>query len=232
MPAVPPAQIARLHVESLYRLGRAGRITEIREPYPPPPPRFFLFRGSGQIISLVSQELTSTLADQLFALAATEAPEASVAPAHVTDYRALLNAHRPIEREYSGPSLYLPAASDTPDGAVAIDSGNRDLLLPHFPEEARDFEARRPIYAIVEDGVAVALCFSARYFGPATPAGVFTTEPYRGRGYAGRLVGAWAAEVARLGSIPLYGTTWDNAASRAIAARLGARTLGADFWIR
>jgi hypothetical protein len=45
-------------------------------------------------------------------------------------------------------------------------------------------------------------------------------------------VSAWAAEVVRLGSIPLYGTTWDNAASRAIAARLGAVVLGSDFWIR
>ena len=226
------ARIARLHLESLYRLDGRGRIVEVREPYPPPPPRFVLFRSREEVLPLIGADVPDALASQLLALAATEPPTPEAGPSHLAQYRALLGAHREIEREYSGPSFHLPGPFVVADGVEGIEAHNLDLLRSHFPDEVRDFEARRPVYAVVKDGVAVAICFSSRTFGPGTPAGVFTVEAHRGRGHARRLVSAWAAEVARLGSIPLYGTTWDNAASRAIAARLGAVMLGSDFWIR
>ena len=221
-----------MHLASLYRLDEAGCIAEIREPSPPPPPRFVLFRGPEEVIGLVGASVPKALADTLLALAATEPREPEEPPAHLTQYRALLGAHRAVEREYAGPAFHLPDTPRLSDGAVRIDAANRDLLLQHFPEEARDFDARRPIYAVVEGGVAVAVCFASRDFGPGTPAGVFTVEAHRGRGHAYRVAAAWAAEVARLGSVPLYGTTWENAASQAVAARLGAVRIGSDFWIR
>ncbi|MGH6911495.1 MAG: GNAT family N-acetyltransferase, partial [Phenylobacterium sp.] len=205
---------------------------EVREPDPPPPPRFVLFRTSEDTLPLVGASVPEALASQLLALAATEPPRPEHAPLRLARYRTLLGDHREIEREYAGPSLYLPGPLGAADGVEKIEAHNLGLLHPNFPEEARDFEARRPIYAVLEDGVAVAICFSSRDFGRGTPCGVFTVEAHRGRGHAGRVVLAWAAEVARLGSVPLYGTTWDNAASRAIAARLGAVALGSDFWIR
>jgi hypothetical protein len=226
------ARIARLHLDSLYRLDGRGRIVEVREPYPPPPPRFVLFRTSDDVLPLVGASLPEVLASQLIALAATEPPTPERAPSHLGHYRTLLGLHREIEREYAGPSLYLPGPFGAADGVEKIEAHNLGLLHPNFPEEARDFEARRPIYAVVADGVAVAICFSSRDFGPGTPCGIFTVEAHRGRGHAGRVARAWAAEVARLDSVPLYGTTWDNAASRAIAARLGAVMFGSDFWIR
>jgi hypothetical protein len=232
MTSVAPAQVARLHLDSLYRLDHRGRIAEIREPDPPPPPRFALFRSREAVLPLVGADLPDALADELLALAAGEPPTPEPPPLHLARYRALLGAHREVEREYAGPSLYLPGPFGKQDGIERIEAHNLGLLQPHFPDEMRDFEARRPIYAAVEDGVAVSICFSSRNFGPATPAGVFTVDAYRGTGRARRAVAAWAAEVARQGSIPLYGTTWDNAASRAIAARLGAVMLGSDFWIR
>ena len=225
-------QIVRLHLDSLYRLDRRGRIVEVREPFPPRPPRFVLFRSCEEALALVGADVPDALADRLLAMAATEPPSPESAPLHLASYRNLLGAHRPIEREYNGPSLHLLGPFVAAAGVEKIGAHTVDLLRPHFPDEARDFEARQPIYAAVEDGVAVAICFSSRDFGPGTPAGVFTVEAYRGRGHALRVVRAWAGEVARLGSVPLYGTTWDNAASLAIAARLGAITLGSDFWIR
>lgn len=225
-------QIARLHLDSLYRLDGRGRIVEVREPYPPPPPRFVLFRSCDEVLPLVGADLPDALADQLLASAASEPLSPKSEPLHLARYRDLLGAHRPIEREYSGPSLYLPGPFVAAAGVEKIDADTVDLLRQHFPDEARDFEARRPIYVAVEGGVAAAICFSSRDFGPGTPAGVFTVEAYRGQGHALRVASAWAAEVARLGAVPLYGTTWDNAASLAIAARLGAVTLGSDFWIR
>ena len=229
---LPAGQIVRLHLGSLYWLDGRGRIVEVREPHPPPPPRFVLFRSCDEVLSLVGADLPEALASQLIELAVAEPPMPEASPLHLAQYRALLGAHRELEREYAGPSFYLPGPFGAARGVEGIEAHSLDLLRPHFPEELRDFEARRPVYAAVEDGVAVAICFSSRDFGPGTPAGAFTVEAYRGRGHARRVVSAWAAEVARLGSIPLYGTTWDNAASRAIAARLGAVLLGSDFWIR
>ena len=226
------AQIGRLHLQSLYGLDERGRIHEVREPYPPPPPRFVLFRTREEVLPLVGADVPEGLASELLALATTELPTPESAPLHLAHYQALLAAHREIEREYAGPSFYLPGPFAPAAGAERIEVHNLDLLRAHFPEEVRDFEARRPVYAAVEDGVAVAICFSSRDLGPGTPAGVFTIEAHRGRGHARRVVTAWAAEVARLGSIPLYGATWDNVASQAIAARLGAVMLGSDFWIR
>ena len=226
------AQISRLHLESLFRLDEQSHIAEIREPYAPPPPRFFLFRTHEEVFPLVGANVPEPLASRLLALAATEPPTPELPPTYLGHYRTLLGGHREIEREYTGPSHDLPGPFGPAEGAERIEAHNLDLLRQHFPEEVRDFGARRPIYAAVEDGVAVAICFSAREFGPGTPAGVFTVEAHRGRGHASRIAAAWAAEVARLGSLPLYGTTWDNAASLAVAARLGAVRIGSDFWIR
>jgi len=229
---LPDAEIARLHLGSLYRLDPRGRMAQVREPRPPPPPRFALFRSRDEVLPLIGADVPDPLAARLLALAATEPPEPEAPPIHLAQYRALLHDERPIEREYAGPAFYLPRPLEASSGAQRIEAHNLDLLRSHFPEELRDFEARRPIYAAVEDGAAVAICFSSRDFGPGTPAGVFVVESHRGRGYARLVTAAWAAEVARRGSIPLYGTTWDNAASQAIAARLGAVMLGSDFWIR
>ena len=226
------AQIARLHLQSLYRLDDRGRVAEVREPDPPPPPRFVLFRTHEDVQALVGAHLPDALAPQLVALAADEPPTPDAPPKHLARYRSLLGAHREIEREYAGPSLYLPGPFGEVVGVRKVEAHDRDLLQRHFPDEARDFEARSPIYAAVEGGVAVAICFCSRDFGPGAPAGVFTIETHRGRGHARRVAAAWAAEITRLGSVPLYGTTWDNLASRAIAARLGAVMLGSDFWIR
>jgi GNAT superfamily N-acetyltransferase len=220
-------EIVRLHLRSMYDLDGRGRIVGIRETDPPPPPRLALFRGADEVTALAAAELQDDLATALLQAAASEPW-----PALLPRCRSLLAASAPIEREYEGPAFYLPGPCGAGDGAVIVDADNLRQLTAHFPWSAQEFPSREPMVAAMEDGVAVSLCFCARFFGPATPAGVYTAQAYRGRGHATRVVRAWAAEVARRGSIPLYGTTWDNTASRAIAARLDAVEYGSDFWIR
>ena len=81
----------------------------------------------------------------------------------------------------------------------------------------------------MEDGAAVAICRSAREPSPGIEASVFTAEGYRGRGFAQRVVAAWARELSDRGHVPLYSTWWDNAASRRIAERLGGELYAVDF---
>lgn len=63
----------------------------------------------------------------------------------------------------------------------------------------------------------------------AAEAGVETLAPFRGRGLATAAVACWARAVQRGGRLALYGTTWENAASRGVARRLSARFYG-ETW--
>lgn len=65
----------------------------------------------------------------------------------------------------------------------------------------------------------------------ALEAGVETARPYRGRGYAARVVAAWAREVRDMGRVPLYSTSWKNEASRAVARKLALICFGNDLHI-
>lgn len=93
--------------------------------------------------------------------------------------------------------------------------------MPIWTEITREFEAREPRVAVVEEGAAVCLCFSSRLTERAAEAGVETLEAYRGRGYAVAAVAGWAHVVRSPGRIPLYSTAWDNRASHAVARKLG-----------
>ena len=94
---------------------------------------------------------------------------------------------------------------------------------------AGELAAAEPMLALVEDGAAVSLCFSARLTERVAEAGVNTLEGYRGRGYAPTVVTAWAQAIRATGRVPLYSTSWDNAASRAVARKLGLIQYGADL---
>jgi predicted GNAT family acetyltransferase len=65
----------------------------------------------------------------------------------------------------------------------------------------------------------------------AHEAGVETLPDFRGRGYATDVVAGWARLVRSLGAVPLYSTSWENAASQAVARKLRLVQYGADFHI-
>ena len=89
----------------------------------------------------------------------------------------------------------------------------------------------RPCVAVVRGGAAVALCHSSRRSGVAAEAGVETLSAFRGRGYGAAVVAAWARAVRRESLLPLYSTSWDNAASRALARRLGLVPYAEDWHV-
>jgi predicted GNAT family acetyltransferase len=81
------------------------------------------------------------------------------------------------------------------------------------------------------EGRAVSVCASVRIAPTAHEAGVETVSDHRRRGHAVAAVRAWAREVETGGALPLYSTSWDNHASRAVAARVGGELFGWEYCV-
>ena len=143
--------------------------------------------------------------------------------------KALLEQYGPPGSEWRGPAYYFPANLPRSANSVLISEANIQLLQrqPNFSWFTIPSDTQ-PCVATVEDGQAVAICFSSRTSQHAAEAGVETLEAFRRRGYATAAVAGWAAAVRELGRIPLYSTSWDNLASQGVARRLGLVCYGED----
>ena len=141
------------------------------------------------------------------------------------------------------PGALEASPPEPPEGApvlVAVVPGGEVLLERHFSAALPELSLRQPCFALVENGHAVSLCCCARSsgaspaavgVGAAAEAWVETAPGQRGRGYAARTVAAWARSIRALGLEPLYSTSWENRASRAVARRLGLIPYGEDLHI-
>lgn len=176
-------------------------------------------------------DLPEALASALLDLAASEPPlgDPEAPPLYVDAYIEALSEHAPVEQRYAGPNFVLPAGQGLPGGLTRISSENEALLERHYAWAAGHLDAYGPVWSVVEDGAAVAIGHSAREPSRGIEAGVHTIEAYRQRGFARRVVTAWAQEISQLGRLPFYSTWWENTASLLIAARLGGEFYAVDF---
>jgi predicted GNAT family acetyltransferase len=110
---------------------------------------------------------------------------------------------------------------------VQIGTGDDRIVRDSFPWVTE--AGWQPCFAVVRDGAAVSVCFSARTGARAAAAGVETRPEFRGRGYAAAVTAAWGAAIQAKGLIPFYSTTWKNQASQGVARRLGLTMFGADW---
>lgn len=223
--------LMEMQVAALYRHDARGRIVCDNEPDGAPAPRLFLGRTRQGNVWRFRDDLPDELGAALDRRLAREpvAGDLGQLPAGADDLRALLETHAPVESTWIGPAWHFPQEIAPPAGIVAVTPDSRELLRTHFPWTAQEIAAYLPCYVVVRDGVAVALCCSARLTGDAAEAGVHTVAAYRGRGFASAVVAAWARAVRASGRIPLYSTSWDNHASRRVAQRLGLVLYGADL---
>lgn len=106
------------------------------------------------------------------------------------------------------------------------------LLHPPLAAWAPDIQLSAPLLAFIVDRQAVAVCGSVRIAPQAHEAGLETAAPFRRRGYGKAVVAAWGSAVRALASEPLYSTTCQNDASRAVARSLGLVPVGRDLHIR
>jgi RimJ/RimL family protein N-acetyltransferase len=226
---VPSAlELMRMHVDALYTHDARLRMQSINQWSGGTAPRFFLGRTEFGAIRRFRVDVPDDLAAAAESL--REEDVLSRRPAHEADYIRLF-ASTPVERVWTGPAFHLASSTAPAVRCTAIDATNADLLRGGFEAWLPDVPYCRPFMAVIEAGHAIAICASVRITPAAHEAGVETLPAYRGKGNAARVVAAWANAIRTLGAIPLYSTSWDNAASQRVAGKLGASMFGVDFHI-
>ena len=214
-----------LHLRTLFSLDGNGRIKNTREPDPSPGPLFSLIRGRSSCAWAVRADIRQDVADELDGLARQESPIWNLrqAPVHAERYMSLVNGG--VD---SGPAFTFPNEIARPEGTVFIE--DPQPLDRHFQGwETSEIPERSPIVALVEEGCAVSICFSARRSNVAAEAGLETADSFRGRGLGPRVAAAWAIAVRTSGCLPLYSTSWSNDASLVVGRKLGLKAY-ASAW--
>ncbi len=226
--------LTKLHAATAFHLDASGRMLSINEVAPDQPaPRLFLGRTQAGNIWLFRHDLPDSLIRDLERLLHAEpvATDLSRRPSVLPGVINVLNVHASVQSTSLGPTWRFPDQLEPPIGVVAITSLNVGALRRNYPFTAAHIEDLQPCMAVIQDGDAVSVCFSARNAPEAAAAGVDTVEAFRGRGYAPAVVTAWGIAVRESNRVPLYSTSWDNLASRAVARKLGLVLYGADLSI-
>ena len=235
----PRPRLARdwldLHLDALFVHDERGRIVTRNALDGGPAPRFFLGRTPDGNRWRFRDDFPDALASRLEALCKEEPPATDLrAPLqHENGYREFLAGHAPIAETWSGPAYRFPASlPPTAPDVVRLTSGNAHLLRGGDLEPwLADIGHSEPLVALVREDHAVSVCGSVRITPEAHEAGVETSAAARGRGFAVAVVAAWARAVRELGAEPLYSTSWDNAASQAVARKLGLIPYASDYWL-
>lgn len=227
-------ELMTLHVETLFVHDDRGDLLRVNEPNGAPAPRFFLGRMSRG--HLVRFRADVGPADRAALTAAVETQD-NQSPGWVTSrhdsvpFERILARSAPVQATWLGFAYRVePGASDT-TGAVMVGGSNAEILRDLLGAWIPDVQTGQPVVALVVDGRAVSVCCSVRRTALAHEAGVETAPAYRGRGYASRVVSAWAAAVRDLGCVPLYSTGMHNVASWSVANKLSMLHFGIDLHV-
>ena len=227
-------ELMEIHVEALFTHDEHGQLRYVNEPNGARAPRFFWGRTNDGSIWRFRSDLPKELASKLKALCLPEpvATDLRESPAHLAACTDILRAHAEIAQVWMGPAYRLPDRIGWPTNVTSITKQNTDLLRDFFADWVPAVGSIQPCVAVVDGGRAVSVCCSVRISPRAHEAGVETAERYRGRGYAPAVVAGWAIVVRELGRIPLYSTSWENAASQRVASKLGLILYGSDLHLK
>jgi RimJ/RimL family protein N-acetyltransferase len=212
----------------LFDLDAEGRIVAVNEPEPDPPPRFWLARGGDGWLLMARSDVPPDLVDPVRRLTASLPPwdGRPLTPDDLAELAAATKGE--VE---GGPAFVFPAraAGHSVEGLVLVDGMSASLLEPHFPFTRAWLAERSPVVGVVRDGAIVSACYSARVGPDACETGVVTVEAWQGHGFARAAVAAWRDAVASGGQTPTYSTSWDNAASLAVARALRLATVAEEL---
>ncbi len=227
-------QLMELAVDALFTHDADGSIRQINEPEGELAPRFFFGHTAEGSLWRFRYDLHPDTRRKLAALAAAEpvGSELQAQPNNLEAFLTVLREEEEVQSIYCGPAYRFPDVLPTPAIVTMITRSNLQVLrgmVADVDDVARHFEAGQPTVAVLEENLAVSLCYSSRLTDHVAMAGVETLEPFRGRGYATAVVAGWARAVRAMGRIPLYGTTWDNRASQGVARKLGLIRYGTEL---
>jgi hypothetical protein len=226
-------ELACLRLEALYYCDSRGRLVSVNEWNGSAAPRFHLMRTVRRSFGRYRADLADDLVVRLEELRAQEPTgrRQGELPGLHSKYLELLTLHAPVARAWAGPVFTFPDDITADVRTVSINETNEHLLRGGFDDWLPDIRYRQPFCAVVEDNRAVSICASVRITDAVHCAGVETLTGYRRRGYAACAVAGWALTVRSLGANPFYSTSWDNEASRRVAARLHLGPIGVDFHV-
>jgi GNAT superfamily N-acetyltransferase len=219
---VDPKHLMRLHVEALFSCDPSGSLLAVNEPDGGPAPRFFLGRTSDGNECWVRHDLDASLIRDLVSLceSAPVGLETDAKSDSADPFLSRLEEDLPVEKTWMGPVYCFPPDLLGIDDTVRVTPENASLLTPYLEDWVPDVRDGVPCTAFLEDNKAVSICCSVRITSRAHEAGVETHRDFRGRGYAAKVVAAWAQAVLQEGPVPLYSTSWENDAARALAKKL------------
>ena len=223
----------RLHIEALFTHDSDGNLDRVNEPNGGPAPRLFVGRTVDGVIRRFRHDIDPDLRRELDTALHDEHLERHTLDSRIdpSRYQAILGRIAPVQRTWEGPAFLFPDEISATSEAVRVTHDNAQLLRAYLESWLPDAGVSGPMYALVVDNHAVAVCASVRQTEMADEAGVDTAPAFRGRGFAGRVVSAWAREVRSAGRTPIYSTSWENEASRAVARKLGLAHFGSDLHI-
>ena len=225
-------RLMRAHIAALFTHDDRGRMTYVNEPSGQRAPRFFLGRTLQGVEWRVRDDVDDPqlLQDLRAAVERNAAPaELALQPELSSPFEEILSRAAPIERIDAGPAFVFPERLPPSTRAVLVTGANAEVLQPYLAPWIPDITQSEPLFAMLHEGAAVAVCASVRRTPAAHEAGVETVPEFRGRGFAGDVVAAWARAVHDLGVVPMYSTSWSNGASRAVARKLRLRLFGSDL---
>ena len=218
----------RVHVETLFTRDGADRLRQENALGHGAAPRFFLGRTIHANDCWFRNDLSDELIADLRSLCHAErVGDVNTSHDQAMPFMARLSLELPVSAIYTGPAFCFAESSITTHHAIAVTGENIGVLSPYLDPWREDVTAGMPMAAVLDHGRAVSVCCSVRVGQEAHEAGVETHPDFRGRGHAAAAVRAWAAMVRELGLMPLYSTSWDNTASRALARSLGLVQYGA-----
>lgn len=225
--------LMRLHLEALFRCDEADRLLVVNEPGGGAAPRFFLGRTPEGSAWWFRHDVDRELVAALETLCRSESVRyhTEAVPGSAAPFVDRISRRGDVQNVWQGPAFCFPEALSGGGGAVRVTKANAEVLAPRFEDWLGDVSEDVPMAAVLEDGKAVSICCSVRLTSEAHEAGVETHEDFRGRGHGAAATAAWARAVREMDRMPLYSTSWDNRASRALASRLGLIQFGVDLHI-
>jgi RimJ/RimL family protein N-acetyltransferase len=228
---IPPGLI-RQRFDALYEAAD-GRIVRSNSFEARPAPRFHLILSAAGSMIRCRGDVPDDVRRRLEDLAAAETwdPDLRGSPPTLVAYVETLSGHAPVEAIWSGPAFAMFRDIHPWGPVVDISESNARLLTGKLAEWLPDIAHRHPFVAVTHGAIAVSLCASVRISPAVHCAGVETHTEHRQRGHALAAVSGWAHAVQTLGATPFYSTSWENTASRAVAARLGFQFVATDFHI-
>ncbi|MBI1929943.1 GNAT family N-acetyltransferase [Candidatus Poribacteria bacterium] len=226
--------LMQLHVETLFVHDGNRQLLFVNEPFHPedhPAPLVFIGRTNEGFICRYRHDLPAELCDELKQLATQYEGVPFVADSVLIGKvrQRLEMAEWRIGGVWEGPAYCFPAVVPKGEACVVVDSSNAGVLRQHFCDIIAELDAVQPCVAAVVKGNAVSICRTVRRSLHAAEAGVNTIVTHRRRGLGTKVVAKWASLVQDTGLMPMYSTSWDNVASRGLAAKLGLVQYGTDL---